>query len=95
MLVAITLDHKEIDANSSFWISYIALLHISGPFRYATEVLSVASPAIRLVWSFTLGPFSPDLEVKNQVFQRAQVHVSSRIYRRSRSLPCAMGILDS
>jgi len=63
-LAALLLDPGTSEVSHIFWLNYLALLPVVGLFRYASEVLSVAAPSlVRMVWSFTLGPFSLDTEV--------------------------------
>jgi hypothetical protein len=62
--MALVLDPTSLSASTTFWLNFLALLPVIGLFRYSSEVLSVEAPSlIRLGWSFTLGPFSPDVEV--------------------------------
>jgi hypothetical protein len=63
--LALVLDSTSLSACSAFWLNFFALLPVIGLFRYSSEVLSVEAPSfIKLVWDFTLGPFSPDVEVR-------------------------------
>jgi len=62
--MALVLDPTSLSGSTTFWLNFLALLPVIGLFRYSSEVLSVEAPSfIRLVWRFTLGPFSPDVEV--------------------------------
>jgi hypothetical protein len=63
--MALVLDPTTLSASVAFWLNFLALLPVIGLFRYSSEVLSVEAPSfVKLVWSFTLGPFSPDVEVR-------------------------------
>ena len=63
-VAAMILDFGALAPSTAFWLNYLALFPVVGLFRYASEVLSVAAPSpVRMVWSFTLGPFSLDIEV--------------------------------
>lgn len=63
--MALVLDPTSMSAATTFWLNFLALLPAMGLFRYSSEVLSVEAPSfIRLVWNFTIGPFSPDVEVR-------------------------------
>jgi hypothetical protein len=62
---ALILDSTSLSTSMTFWLNFVALLPVIGLFRYSSEVLSVeAPPLIRLLWNSTLGPFSPDVEVR-------------------------------
>jgi hypothetical protein len=64
-ITALVLDPVSLSVSTSFWLNFLALLPVIGLFRYSSEVLSVEAPAfVKLVWDFTLGPFSPDVEVR-------------------------------
>jgi hypothetical protein len=66
-ILALILDPVSLSISTSFWLNFSALLPVIGLFRYSSEVLSVEAPAsIKLIWDFTLGPFSPDVEVRSQ-----------------------------
>jgi hypothetical protein len=64
-ITALVLDPVSLSVSTSFWLNFLALLPVIGLFRYSSEVLSVEAPAfVKLVWDFTVGPFSPDVEVR-------------------------------
>jgi hypothetical protein len=64
-ITALVLDPVSQSVSTSFWLNFLALLPVIGLFRHSSEVLSVEAPAfVKLVWDFTLGPFSPDVEVR-------------------------------
>ena len=68
-LMALLLDPASLAISTAFWLNFMALLPVIGLFRYSSEVLSVEAPAfVKLIWDFTLGPFSPDVEVS--VYER-------------------------
>jgi hypothetical protein len=63
--MALVFDPTTLSDSTGFWLNFLALLPVIGLFRYSSEVLSLgASSFVKLVWSFTLGPFSPDVEVR-------------------------------
>jgi hypothetical protein len=75
--MALVLDPTTLSASTAFWLNFLALLPAIGLFRYSSEVLSVEAPSlVKLVWSFTLGPFSPDVEVREYMSYQIE-HSSS------------------
>jgi hypothetical protein len=64
---ALMLDPVSLSISTAFWLNFLALLPVFGLFRYASEVLSVEAPTfVKLIWDFSLGPFSPDVEVRDR-----------------------------